>query len=109
MSFLQEHRAATRRRVLYGAEIVTDSDCAECTIRNLSANGAGLRLSGPAPAAFQLRIVRDNSVCPARIVWRHGDDCGVTFVGDAPEATNVVSIKDLCSTLQLSRIDRTNH
>lgn len=53
-----------------------------CTIRDISALGAGLRLpiGLTVPNAFELQL-DDGQIMPVRVAWRAYPNCGVAFVG----------------------------
>ena len=86
-------RAAARKRVLKGARIVYNdrSSTLSCTVRDLSDTGARLRVpQGQAvPAQFDLLIDADGFEAPCTVVWRRGEEVGVTF----DEAPTVNSAK----------------
>ncbi|MGA8171347.1 MAG: PilZ domain-containing protein [Methylocystis sp.] len=88
MSSASERRAAPRRRLYLEGEIVPPESGGEtsCVIRDMSATGARLRLTGSAPTVFDLRIPRDGTVHHARRVWKNGDEFGVAFVGEDVKA-----------------------
>jgi hypothetical protein len=79
----EERRRAPRHRVLMRGMIVTSDllSSMECTIRNLSSTGAGLRLDGlsPAPEQFELLFLRTGQRRRARVRWQNGADVGVEF------------------------------
>lgn len=79
-----DRRTSGRRRSLLGGKMTTqDTRRSEsCTIRNLSARGAKLRLNGgePFPSDSWLIIGREGLAMRTRTVWRHGSELGVDFV-----------------------------
>ncbi len=80
----KERRTSPRRRILKGA-IATFQDrrfTVACTVRDLSATGARLRVEGsvPAPDKFVLVIEADHSEADCEVVSRKGKDIGVRFV-----------------------------
>ena len=80
----KEKRGSPRRRVLKGG-IVAFQDhrlTVVCTVRNLSASGARLRVEGsvPAPDKFVLVIEADNFEVDCEVASRKGNDLGVKFV-----------------------------
>lgn len=80
----KEKRASPRRRVLKGAIIVSNdrSSTLSCTVRNLSAAGAQVRVEGSVPQRFILRIEVDGIEVDCEIANRRGKDIGVKFVSE---------------------------
>jgi hypothetical protein len=78
---LVEKRSSPRHRVLKGATIAFDGSGIECTVRNLSSNGAALDVPGPAPLppSFVLVIETDRFIRRCRPVWRNDRRIGVAF------------------------------
>ena len=76
-------RRHRRMRVLKGAQLRFRNKLVsiDCTMRDLSTGGARLRLSGPTglPDSFDLKINGTSECFPARLVWRRGNDIGVSF------------------------------
>ena len=76
-----ERRAKPRRRVLKSASMVTNhrNSVINCVVRNISDDGAALKLDGPVsiPEEFELRV--DGKIQPAEPVWHHGLTLGVKF------------------------------
>jgi len=103
MTVSRERRAASRRRVLLAAQAFAAgcSQFTECTIRDLSAGGAAVRIAASAPDSFELRIMRDGSSRKAKTVWKNGDRRGLAFA-DVAAATcaGKASIRDLRRLLQ---------
>ncbi len=85
-----DKRVAARKRVLKGARIVYNdrSSTLSCAVRDLSDTGARLRVpQGQAvPSRFDLLIDADGFDAPCTVVWRRGEEVGVTF--DAPPTVN---------------------
>jgi hypothetical protein len=104
MTVSRERRATRRRRVLLAAQAFAQgcSQFMECTIRNLSAGGAAVRLAPSAPDSFELRILRDGSSRMARTIWKRGDHRGLVFADVATEAADAgkTSILDLRRSLK---------
>ena len=67
---------------------LTDVDC---LIRDLSATGARLVLSGgiTMPSVIELHIPTKKQVLRAKVDWRNGDDMGVSFIHDLEETPPV--------------------
>jgi two-component system cell cycle response regulator len=76
----------TRIRMLRRGRIILSDvqSTIECSIRNLSEGGAGLRLLGPAviPEFFRLRIFDTGEVRNVRKCWQVKHDLGVEFLPD---------------------------
>jgi hypothetical protein len=78
-------RIAPRRRMLKGG-VIAYSDrhvTISCTVRDISATGARLRVEGSvtAPDTFELLIPLDGLEASCQVVWRSGSDIGVKFLG----------------------------
>ena len=80
---MDEHRQSQRQRTLKGARIVFNDarSTIECTVRNLSAGGAQLRVQSVIgiPEAFELRLSDDTKHACA-VAWRKASELGVRFV-----------------------------
>ena len=79
-----EARAALRRRVLKSG-IAASNDrrlTVSCTVRDLSATGARLRVEGlrTVPDTFELIIDLDGLEADCQVMWRKGGEVGVRFV-----------------------------
>jgi PilZ domain len=78
-----DQRATPRRRVCYGAQIAIDPALApaEVLVRNISDGGAAVRVLGGRllPDPFQLSVEHGRIARSAHIVWKKGDDIGVSF------------------------------
>ncbi len=76
----REHQ---RIRVLKGAQLQFKNKLVsiDCTMRDLSAGGARLRLNGPTglPDQFDILMSCTGDKFPARLVWRRGNEVGVSF------------------------------
>lgn len=85
--FIGERRANQRQRRLNGAKIVFNNNTSviECVVRDLSAEGARLRVASPLgiPDLFELRIDRNGACYQSKVAWRSADHVGVTFLGDS--------------------------
>ena len=81
MTPLIEKRSAPRHRVLKGGTIAFDGRGIECTVRNLSSDGAALDLASPAglPPSFTLVIETERFIRRCRPVWRNDRRIGVAF------------------------------
>ena len=82
----RERRQETRLRTLKQGRIVLEGlhSTIDCTVRNLSPRGAGLRLMGPmaVPEFFRLRISDSGALRKVRKRWHQNNDVGVEFVSD---------------------------
>lgn len=79
-----ERRRSPRRRVLLQGKIVYphNSFSADCTIRDLSADGARIRVKPEAMLADPfLIVVREAVVHPSAIMWRTAGEAGLRFDG----------------------------
>lgn len=76
-----EKRSAPRHKVLKGGTLAFGGTGLECTVRNLSSNGAALDLASPArlPSSFVLMIEADQFIRRCRAVWRSDNRVGVAF------------------------------
>ena len=76
---MDEHRIATRHRVLKAGSIEFGGGAIDCTVRNLSASGAALEVSSPLGIPAQFTLLTDGNHLPCRVVWRKEKRIGVTF------------------------------
>jgi PilZ domain len=76
---MDEHRIATRHRVLEAGTIEFGGGAISCTVRNISATGAALDIASPLGIPAQFTLVTDGNHLPCRIVWRKEKRIGVTF------------------------------
>jgi hypothetical protein len=74
-------RAASRRRVLKAGSIEFADSAIDCTIRNISENGAALDVKSPLyiPDRVMLVMQTEQSKRACRVVWRKERRIGVTF------------------------------
>jgi hypothetical protein len=77
----EEHRIATRRRVLKAGSISFGGEAIDCTVRNISDTGAALEVVTPLfiPDRFKLIVQSDGLSRPCHIVWRRERRMGVVF------------------------------
>ncbi|HLC07883.1 MAG TPA: PilZ domain-containing protein [Methyloceanibacter sp.] len=79
---LVERRHSPRRRTLKGGRIVFDDhrSVLDCTVHNVSENGAQLRLPNVVgvPDTFELHF--DGIVRSAWVVWKQTDRLGITWI-----------------------------
>jgi hypothetical protein len=76
-----EHRISPRHRVLKAGTIEFGGGAIDCTVRNLSTNGAALEVASPVgiPDQFDLIILAEHLHRPCRVIWRKQKRIGVTF------------------------------
>jgi hypothetical protein len=76
-----EKRSVPRHKVLKGATIAFGGNGVECTVRNLSSNGAAIDVADPVglPPSFVLVIEADRFIRRCRPVWRGDKRIGVAF------------------------------
>jgi hypothetical protein len=76
-----EHRISPRHRVLKGGTIKFGGGAIDCTVRNLSANGAALEVATPVgiPDQFDLVVAAEHLHRPCRVIWRKEKRIGVAF------------------------------
>jgi hypothetical protein len=96
----ERRQGARRRRVLKAGIIAFNGrhSTLPCTVRNISATGAHLRMHGSsasAPDTFELIVELDGLEASCTVMWRRGEDIGVRFEGEprkiAPKRAQVVS------------------
>ena len=79
----KDRRREPRQRVFKrGLIIIADLGATiDCTVRNISDHGTGLRLDSPfaAPSSFELDIVGANARRRVRVRWQTGRDLGVEY------------------------------
>ena len=85
-----DRRYNDRRRVYFGADIIIDLDLpsAGCVVRNLSQAGAKIFLDQQRMilSGFALQIRKTGAQHNATIVWRRGQEIGVSFpAGVSPQ------------------------
>jgi hypothetical protein len=80
-----ERRALYRARSLFAGKIIVGDGrmTADCVIRNLSARGAHVRISGAIelPRGVRLLLIKEGLLFDATVVWRSGDKTGLVFDG----------------------------
>jgi hypothetical protein len=78
----QQRRNAERHRILKGARITfkEGTTTIDCTVRNLSEQGACLKVASPIGIPDMFDLVLDNaSVHHCRVTWRKATQIGVNF------------------------------
>ena len=77
-----EKRTAARRRVLkHGTLAFHTGGGVDCTVRNISSNGARIEIANPigVPQSFTLIIAADHFKRRCHAVWSNDTRMGVTF------------------------------
>jgi hypothetical protein len=76
-----EKRVAPRHRVLKSGTIEFGGGVINCTVRNVSNDGAALEIASPVgiPDKFTLALPNDGLHFRCRIVWRKEHRIGVAF------------------------------
>ena len=80
-AIMEEHRATPRHRVLKAGTIEFGGESIPCTVRNLSASGAGIEITSPRwfPDRFVLALPSEGWRKRCRVVWREQKRLGVVF------------------------------
>ena len=107
-------RVAPRRRMLKSGKIAYSDRHVTigCTVRDMSATGARLRVEGSvtAPDTFELLIALDGLEANCQVVWRREADIGVRFIGAprtvAPKRTQSITAVAPVQTPSLRRKPR---
>ena len=75
----EERRGGPRRRVLKSGTIEFGSEAIPCTVRSVSAEGAGVEVNSPLwfPDRFVLAV--DGERRPCRVVWKKERRLGLVF------------------------------
>ncbi|MFN4144137.1 PilZ domain-containing protein [Aestuariivirga sp.] len=85
-----EKRGTRRVRVLKRVKAVLHNNrtVVDCTLRDVSPEGARLLCGDPAvlPNEFQLVFTSERQARDVRVVWRRPDQLGVMFVSEARRA-----------------------
>ncbi len=80
---MEERRQLARHAVLKGARIAfgDQSSLINCTVRNITSDGACLNFTTTMPASESFALSFDNfrSTRTCRVVWRQADRLGVCF------------------------------
>jgi len=78
---IAERRSETRRRVFKGGVITFGGAGVDCTVRNMSDNGAALDIANAAaiPPSFRLAIKTDDFIARCRVIWNKGQRYGIAF------------------------------
>jgi len=86
----ENKRVARRSRVLKGAKLVhmRNWSLVDCTIKDISLTGAKLICGDQysVPEEFRFLIPSDNTIQPAKVVWRKNNMLGIVFTGEKTRA-----------------------
>lgn len=77
-----ERRRKPRRRTLKSGKIIIEKKSIfDCMVRNLSENGALLKLESTVgvPTEFEFKIINDDIHVHARVRWRTDTEMGIIF------------------------------
>jgi hypothetical protein len=74
-----EHRIATRHRVLKAGKIHFGGGSIDSTVRNVSETGAALDVTSPLGIPTEFTLVTDGNHLLCHIVWRKEKRIGVAF------------------------------
>ena len=92
---MQDRRGSVRRRTYLCGRIAFNNRCStvDCTVRNLSHNGAMLEFAEPMglPGEFDFHIVGKGESRLGRLIWRDGTRIGVAT--DDAAANPVISLE----------------
>lgn len=84
-----EQRGVRRQRVLKeGRVLLSSASTLDCTIRDLTAEGAKLAFVTPPelPPTFALLMISAATITPAQLLWQRGLSVGIAFTGPARPA-----------------------
>jgi PilZ domain len=82
---VDNRRRASRPRTLLAGKIIAKEGLSilDCTIRDFTSSGARVRIS--AATALQpkvsLLVIKEGLLFEANVAWRHGDETGLSFIG----------------------------
>lgn len=103
----QNRRNAARRRTLLGGTVRYNArkSSLSCRIRNMSASGAMLEVTGAAwlPDQFEIDIPHHDLRAPVRAIWRDNDRMGIIFVPQNKNDQQSLSEANKMTKLQAER------
>jgi hypothetical protein len=79
-----DHRRDHRQRALKAAKVVlSDWTNVDCTVRDLTKDGARLVFAAATslPKEFRILVMSSGIIRPARLLWQRGLSAGITFTG----------------------------
>jgi hypothetical protein len=78
-----KRRARRQRTLKEGKVLLSDWTAIDCTIRDLTAEGARIVLGGATslPQEFRLVTVATSTMMPVTLLWQRGLAAGVRFAG----------------------------
>lgn len=107
MTTMTERRKTFRRRALMAGTVrlQTQTSTYSCVVRNISATGAQLTMSGAMwlPESFELEIRHRDIRVGARAVWRDNTEMGIEFVRRDGEAFRSARQEDYVRLLETER------
>jgi hypothetical protein len=79
---MNERRALTRTTILKSARLLANARALDCSVRIITNAGAGIRTDGAGllPPSFELSFDNFHTWRSCRLIWRHDDFIGVTFL-----------------------------
>ena len=78
-SLVEERRVLLRHAVTTSATIAFGDSLIACMIRNVSATGAVLSLSGRPRLPKRFTLIADGAPLPCHAIWRGGKQIGIAF------------------------------
>jgi hypothetical protein len=104
---MRERREYQRGRTYLGGRLAFNNQyCSvDCLVRNMSRNGAKLIFEGTVllPGEFELTLPQKGESRRARVVWRHQDEAGITFVPAAEESVASIAMARRIKRLETDR------
>jgi hypothetical protein len=95
---MDDKRAAPRMRSFLKGRVIFNGGASslDCLIRDISATGARLELSGSItlPERFDLYLPHRDETCKVQVQWRRDDHIGIAFIA-ANQATSPAASPDL--------------
>jgi hypothetical protein len=88
----EDHRRAHRQRTLkQGKVVLSDHAAIDCTIRDLTPEGARLVFGGETalPQEFRLFMPGTGSIVRAKLLWQRGLSAGIAFAGPEESAASL--------------------
>jgi hypothetical protein len=82
-SAADKRRSHRQKTLKSGHLILSDWTTMDCTVRDLSPEGAKLAFGGPTelPKTFSLVVHSTDKMIPAELLWQRGLSAGVAFTG----------------------------
>ncbi len=93
---MDDRRTTQRQKTFLAGKIIYGANRfeTECSVRDLSANGARLALSDvlAIPNEFELHLPARHMICRVEVRWRRGRQIGVSFRSVRRLATRVAKV-----------------